>query len=216
MRRVDHQQRKAVFQKLVQRLPKDARRLHGHVRAARCRQPIGEHQQIARHGAEGADLLAGFARRSGHQQTRDDRPLVDIEAATALVEDLHGPASCAKWRDGAMARWRENQRACPTRSDTGVRAPRGPSAGCGRAVVRATDDGACRTRGADSPTGSGHRLNPALTAGSRAPLTAYPGSRAFSCRGGAPTGGMSGSPENHQEVAVKASRVTTKPRRSKR
>ncbi len=71
MRHVDHQHRKLVSEQVADGLPKGARRLHGHMGAARGCQPVTEHQRVTRRSAEGAELLDGLARCSRHQQACD-------------------------------------------------------------------------------------------------------------------------------------------------
>jgi hypothetical protein len=54
---VNEQEREAAFQQIPDRPPVDAGALERHMGAARSEQPVGQCQEIRRHGAEGAHLL---------------------------------------------------------------------------------------------------------------------------------------------------------------
>ena len=151
--RVDHHQLEAPLQQVIDRLPEHAGRLHRHVGAPRRCQPIAECQQLARHRAEGADLLARSTLRSGHKQASDDGSLVDIEAATALVQDLHGVSLLLHETAGVRALL-DQILVCVLRAATL------------RNGSRTGDRRWClRTRGSDSPAGSWHQTHPDLPAG---------------------------------------------------
>src|SRR5262249_22116392 len=52
-------------------------------------QPVGKRQQIRRPGAEGAHLLLDGALRGGEAHAADHRPLLHIQAGTALIPHVH-------------------------------------------------------------------------------------------------------------------------------
>ena len=91
----DHQHRQAVFEQIVDGLPKHPGGFHGDMGAARCRQPIAQREQIGRHRAKRVDLLGGLPLRSRREQTGDHRTLMHIETTAALVQQLHHALSFA-------------------------------------------------------------------------------------------------------------------------
>src|SRR6266536_5998227 len=88
--RVYQQELEAVLKQVEERLPKHASRLHRHMRDALGRQPVSQRQQIVGHGAERADLLPCLPAGARHDHARHDRPLVNVQPATALVNRVHG------------------------------------------------------------------------------------------------------------------------------
>ena len=82
---VDHQQlRSEALQHVVDRLPVDARALHGDRRDMLLIQPIPQPEQLPGYGPIGPCLLALVGPDAGHH-----RLLVDVQPAAALVNHLH-------------------------------------------------------------------------------------------------------------------------------
>ena len=87
--RIDQQQLEVAFQQVVDRLPVDARGLHGDVGDPGLGQPVRQSQQLFGHRAEGAYLLLAGAILGQHQPAGNDRLLVDVQAATAGIDGSH-------------------------------------------------------------------------------------------------------------------------------
>jgi len=83
-----HQDEVAVGQDVPDRLPVDAGRLHGDMRAAALGQPGGERQQSGRGGREGlhldGDVAPGGKPRAGHH-----RVFVHVQTGATRIEDFH-------------------------------------------------------------------------------------------------------------------------------
>jgi hypothetical protein len=89
VRRVGHDQLEcAIAQDVPHRLPVDPGRLHRHMRAARCRQPVQQRFEAGRRCLERPALAADLAiRHDAH--AGDDHRLVDVEAGNPLMHDFH-------------------------------------------------------------------------------------------------------------------------------
>ncbi len=88
LQRVGQDEFKLAVQHVPDRLPIDARRLHGDMGAALCREPVGEGQQILGGRAECAHFLVH--RRIGCDACAgDDGLLVDVESGTPGIQNLH-------------------------------------------------------------------------------------------------------------------------------
>ena len=90
--RIDDEDLALLLEQVEDRTPIRARRLHDHRPAVLSSQPIGERQQIVRHGAVGAYLLVDRPIWLRRQQARHDKLLVDIQATAALVQHPHDPS----------------------------------------------------------------------------------------------------------------------------
>jgi hypothetical protein len=72
------------FEDVKDRLPVDARRFDGDVRAAFRNEPVGEAQQVVGHGREGARLTLTLFDEAG-----DGGLGVNVDAAATRIQDLH-------------------------------------------------------------------------------------------------------------------------------
>ena len=83
-----HQRELAIIQDVPHRLPVDAGRLHRHMRATVCRQPLRQAQKVRRGRLEGTnfgrDLAIGYKAQAGHH-----RLFVNVETATSSMQQLH-------------------------------------------------------------------------------------------------------------------------------
>jgi hypothetical protein len=88
VRRVEQPDRAGAFEQIKDRLAKLAGAFEADMRAAALSQPVGQPQQLA--GGRAKRLRLGQARplRITHEPADDDRPLVHIDACTALKDDL--------------------------------------------------------------------------------------------------------------------------------
>src|SRR5262245_56797053 len=86
-----HQLKIAVGEDMPNRFPVDTRRFHGNVRALGLGQPLRQRQEARRGRCKRAGLLDDFA--IDHEAyTGDHRRLVNVETATARMQDFHnGP-----------------------------------------------------------------------------------------------------------------------------
>ena len=90
----------AALEEVEHGLPQDPRALHRDVRDALLGQPLRKSQELGRGGAERAHLTRATPALARAADTGDDRGLVDIEPATARIEDLHDDpplASAGRW-----------------------------------------------------------------------------------------------------------------------
>ena len=84
----DDQLECAVAQDVPDRLPVDAGRLHRHVRAARCRQPVQQRLKAGRRCLERPALALDLSLRHD-PHTGNDLRLVDVQAGNPLMHDFH-------------------------------------------------------------------------------------------------------------------------------
>ena len=76
------------FQDVPNTLPIDTCTLHSHGLAALSFEPISQPQEIRHHRAERLDLLL-YSLGGNEEETGHDHLLVDINPATAVIQDLH-------------------------------------------------------------------------------------------------------------------------------
>src|SRR4051794_40441243 len=86
---INQENGKGGFKEIIDRLPVDASTLEGNMGDLKGSEPIGEVEQVLSHGPKGAGLLAGMGVGTGDKHTGDDRALVNIQATTARVDDIH-------------------------------------------------------------------------------------------------------------------------------
>src|SRR5215470_5397720 len=83
-----HQLKFAIIQDVPHWLPVDAGRLHGHMRATVCRQPLRQAQKVRRGRLESTNfrrhLAIGYNAQAGHH-----RLFVNVKATTASMQQLH-------------------------------------------------------------------------------------------------------------------------------
>jgi hypothetical protein len=78
-----------LLEQIEHRTPVGACRLHDHWPAVLCSQPVGERQQVIRHGAVGAHFFVNGSVDAGGQQARHHKPLVNVQPTAALVQHPH-------------------------------------------------------------------------------------------------------------------------------
>ena len=91
---IDQQHREAVFQQIVERLPIDARALHGDMRNPERLQPIAQRQQIDRHRAKRVRLDPSPPVPVGHADRRHHRRLMNVYACAPINHAVHSVSSC--------------------------------------------------------------------------------------------------------------------------
>ncbi len=98
---VDDQDGDGGFEERMDRLPKLAGGLHCDMGDGEAGQPVREVEKVPSHGPEGADVALKYAVGPWGEATDDNGLLVDIEASTMRVENIHAAAPCvvAGWQD---------------------------------------------------------------------------------------------------------------------
>jgi hypothetical protein len=89
VRGVDQQHREAIFQQIIDRLPKYPRALHRYVGHLFAPEPVVKHQKIRRHGTKRLNLLVDLPPLIPHPQTNHHRRLMDVQTTTPLKHHLH-------------------------------------------------------------------------------------------------------------------------------
>ncbi len=110
---VAEEQRERVLEDVPDRLPIDARRLHGDVRDALVREPFAERFKIARRRAERphGGAMPALRTRSRYPDAGDDVRLMHVQAGTEVEDYVHTPPNDRQGEGAAAIRGHSASRA---------------------------------------------------------------------------------------------------------